>query len=693
MYQCKMKPYEGDKPYVFVSYAHKDSEKILPFIDWLAESGYRVWYDDGIAPGSEWPENIAQHLSNCQVVFAMVSNNYMASMNCRREVTFALSKNKPFLGIVLESTDMSAGMEMQLSAQQCIDWKNVYLEEEGVFVDTKLLTMPQILPCREVSEREVEAAIAKEQAAARAAQEKLAALKKAEADRIAAEKALQEEKAAKEAEKQKDERQKAEGGKSKKKGKGLWGAAGVVATLIAVVMLLIPSKVKLTENQTVRKNVTSLTMEDAVIDRTVMKQMNKLSSVEYMTLENCKFEGVTLRDLKRIKSVTSIKLHGCEGIDDYSVLGENTGLRTFEAVDCGVTDGALNVLAGLQLSNLDVSDNGLLQNFGFVPERVTVLRMANTGVTNIDFVKDLPRLTEIQIDGCQAISDFEPLTACTELKSLYARDCGITGFQNEFACLELNDLYVTDNQIADGSCFDNLTRLVNVSLYGNPLENADCIEKSASTLNMVNMSYTNVQEDTVKRLLKDCVNVREVSLSGVVLESLDCVSGMKSLRKIVAEGCGITDIKALADKTELQFIYLGDNQIQDTGALAGLTATNRLDIDLHNNDIAKMTLPGEVYMLFAYGNHSETVADFGDCKIQYCVIDYDDALMSGAISDNLAGSEKVKYKYVLDVPADKKLDLIDRLGAGYVKTTTTEKFEAEYGVSRDMEQINTFAME
>ena len=46
--------YKGDQPYIFISYAHKDSNIVLPIIARLQQDGYRVWYDEGIALGSSW---------------------------------------------------------------------------------------------------------------------------------------------------------------------------------------------------------------------------------------------------------------------------------------------------------------------------------------------------------------------------------------------------------------------------------------------------------------------------------------------------------------------------------------------------------------------------------------------------------------------------------------------------------------
>lgn len=115
-----MRAYEGNQPYIFVSYAHKDSKKVFQIIEQLQKRGYRIWYDEGIEPGTEWPENIAQHLIKSDTFIAFVTENSMNSANCRREINFALSKEKPFLTIILEKTEIPAGMELQISAQQSI---------------------------------------------------------------------------------------------------------------------------------------------------------------------------------------------------------------------------------------------------------------------------------------------------------------------------------------------------------------------------------------------------------------------------------------------------------------------------------------------------------------------------------------------------------------------------------------------
>lgn len=109
-----LRPYEGTLPYLFVSYAHKNDAAVLEIISTLQSRGFRVWYDEGIEAGSEWPESIASHLERAQLVLAFLSPAYLRSDNCRKEMHYALTKKKPVINVYLEPTELSPGMEMQI---------------------------------------------------------------------------------------------------------------------------------------------------------------------------------------------------------------------------------------------------------------------------------------------------------------------------------------------------------------------------------------------------------------------------------------------------------------------------------------------------------------------------------------------------------------------------------------------------
>jgi hypothetical protein len=108
------RPYEGQRPYIFISYAHADSDKVMEVVEHMHQRGYRIWYDEGIEVGSEWPECIASHLAGAHLMIGFISNAYMKSDNCRKEMHFAVSKKIKVVNVFLEETKMTLGMEMQI---------------------------------------------------------------------------------------------------------------------------------------------------------------------------------------------------------------------------------------------------------------------------------------------------------------------------------------------------------------------------------------------------------------------------------------------------------------------------------------------------------------------------------------------------------------------------------------------------
>lgn len=124
--------YEGDKPYIFVSYAHKDSHAVLPVIEYLQAHGFRVWFDAGIEAGSEWPDYIAKHLSRSNCVLTFISEDFVNSNNCKRELTFAQNRNKPLLNIYIKDVKLTEGMEMQLGLNQAV-YRDKYKTDQDFF--------------------------------------------------------------------------------------------------------------------------------------------------------------------------------------------------------------------------------------------------------------------------------------------------------------------------------------------------------------------------------------------------------------------------------------------------------------------------------------------------------------------------------------------------------------------------------
>ena len=111
---------DNNRPYVFISYAHVDSNVVFPCIEAMKKDGVNLWFDEGIEAGSEWPEFIAQKVVECSKFVLFVSDAYLKSQNCKRELNFAISRKKDILSVFIQDVQLSPGMEMQLGTYQAL---------------------------------------------------------------------------------------------------------------------------------------------------------------------------------------------------------------------------------------------------------------------------------------------------------------------------------------------------------------------------------------------------------------------------------------------------------------------------------------------------------------------------------------------------------------------------------------------
>jgi len=112
--------YKGSDPYIFVSYSHRDLDSVYAVIANLKNQGYRIWYDEGIDPGNEWPDEVAQALAKCGQFLVFISPNSVDSPNVRNEINFAINRAKPFVAVHLVESVLPPGLELRMGDIQAI---------------------------------------------------------------------------------------------------------------------------------------------------------------------------------------------------------------------------------------------------------------------------------------------------------------------------------------------------------------------------------------------------------------------------------------------------------------------------------------------------------------------------------------------------------------------------------------------
>ncbi len=129
-FQMPFKAYEGDGPFIFVSYSHTDRLQVYPIIDYLNRTGINIWYDEGIPISEDWKKSIVENLERCSAFLVFITPHIIDSEYVRKEISFALKRKKPFFSVYLKETQLPSKLEFEIGD---IQFMNKYLIPEAEF--------------------------------------------------------------------------------------------------------------------------------------------------------------------------------------------------------------------------------------------------------------------------------------------------------------------------------------------------------------------------------------------------------------------------------------------------------------------------------------------------------------------------------------------------------------------------------
>ncbi len=161
-----------DAPYIFISYASADRERVLPLVDALARARVSVWIDrKGIHGGANYAEEIAEAVAGCAAFVLMCSAASLSSRNVKQEIALAWKYERVYLPLLLEPVAIPRDVEYWLEAAQ---WVEVLDQDEAVWLPKvlaalALLGVVPIVPQQEevrLAGRDKELALLREKLAA-----------------------------------------------------------------------------------------------------------------------------------------------------------------------------------------------------------------------------------------------------------------------------------------------------------------------------------------------------------------------------------------------------------------------------------------------------------------------------------------------------------------------------------------------
>jgi hypothetical protein len=106
--------------HIFVSYTHVDKVHLDGLVAWLHNHGFaeqEIWYDQHIASGNNWRDEIATALDESFAVLVITTTNSVKSLYCTYEWAYAMGQGIPTLPLVFDEVSV-ADMPTPLASKQ-----------------------------------------------------------------------------------------------------------------------------------------------------------------------------------------------------------------------------------------------------------------------------------------------------------------------------------------------------------------------------------------------------------------------------------------------------------------------------------------------------------------------------------------------------------------------------------------------
>lgn len=622
------KTYEGKEPYIFISYSHKESDIIIPIIERLQADGYRVWYDDGIIPGTEWPETIAQHLNDSSVFICFISPSYVDSFNCKRELDFAVHKRKDFLAVFLEETKMPLGMEMQVSSVQAMFY---YKTTQDEFF--KMMYESGLIEACKAGDDAGEAKADATDQPKDSSEGVGATGRMAEGQEL--EKAL--ETAAKEA------------AKAEKKGKSKGGLiAWLVAVVVALAVILLAGVIGvifLAAPKNPYKDQAVVELFDETIDDKALKQILSDESLTTLHLENCHLQ-IADQSIWAAKSLENVE--------------------ALELINCNLTDYDMSMIcSAVSPAKIDISYNQGVVGTDFLTTCSGNLRELNINHTGINDLSMLPK-TEIEVLYAEGngISDISALSGMTSLGELYVANNLIAEVPKDTDWNSLRILDISGNNLGDLNFLKSAIHLEVIKANDNNIMNVRGLENCTllQTVSLLSNSVTSVaplegSKDSIRFLILSDNNVSKIDYSLPALEwlvidnnnfrYLGFLTESQGLEYVSASRNRLDSIYEIQDKPYLKYLNVSHNNIEGEVDISALSSLERCFLD--HNEFTTINVKGAEFLALNGNRNLESITGADATFLLRASISYNPK------HEDLLNSPFCREIYVQDVPLDKQV--------------------------------------
>ena len=140
-YDMGLNSYDGDEPYIFVSYSHADIAKVREILKRIDKEKFRYWYDDTMEIGEDFRRELQSKIEQCSAFLLFVSDASMQSKYCGMEIITAFKNNKRIFPVYLDDATVIPGaLKMILENLQHV--KGSSINKDAKYIDKLILSLP-----------------------------------------------------------------------------------------------------------------------------------------------------------------------------------------------------------------------------------------------------------------------------------------------------------------------------------------------------------------------------------------------------------------------------------------------------------------------------------------------------------------------------------------------------------------------
>ncbi|AND79767.1 pneumococcal-type histidine triad protein [Streptococcus pantholopis] len=318
----------------------------------------------------------------------------------------------------------------------------------------------------------------------------------------------------------------------------------------------------------------------------------------------------------------------------------------------------------LERKGLDLMPNIEILGIGFTPikdvrplyqfKKLKHLWMTQTGISNYDFLKNLPTLEGIDISQ-NNVSDLSFLKQYPQLKSVSAAGNHINDISVLAELPHLESLNLDYNHITDLSPLRGLSKLQAVSLEHNQISDLSALSGKKDLkrlfvshnpkINLNTLKAQSLEELTASHnewtdltFIKQLPSLKNLNVEHNKLRSLAGLEEALSLEKLSAANNQIKEIGLSKDQASLLSLNLAHNQLKN------LTGINHLkvleDVDASHNLLSTLALSQSNHSIrhlnVSYNRIPQAELDLNEHNIPKVIADYFKSAESGDISGNEA---------------------------------------------------------